>query len=163
MIRLILISFFLVTTCGTQMTSRKVIKNHTELLFGDISKQQLYFDYPVWQEQENIYMPDKEVKDGILSYDENINVHVFLGTWCGDSRRNVPRFFKSIKGNDHYKVFIWAVDRKMKLDNNLPERYDIHRVPTFVFEKNGIEVGRIVENPNKSIEEDILDILQPNK
>jgi len=162
MTQLLLISLLLVS-CGSQIKSQKVMKNNTEYLYGEISTEQLYFEYPNWLDHENTYQVKKNIQDKISSYNEDINVHVFLGTWCGDSRRNVPRFFKAIKGNDHYKIAIWAVDRKKKLDNDLIEKYNIKRVPTFVFEKDNVEFGRIIENPKKTIEEDILDILNSKK
>ncbi|NOG44059.1 MAG: thioredoxin [Calditrichaeota bacterium] len=141
------------------MTSKKITKNNTELLYGQINKEQLYFDYPVWLEQENVYKPNEEELKNIQGYDKDINIYIFLGTWCGDSRRNVPKFFKAIKGNSHFKTILWAVDRKKKLDNDLIEKYNIKRVPTFIFEKDGVELGRIIENPKKTIEADIQDIL----
>jgi hypothetical protein len=36
---------------------------------------------------------------------------------------------------------------------------DIQRVPTFIFYKNNIETGRIIENPTTSLEQDIVNIL----
>jgi hypothetical protein len=36
---------------------------------------------------------------------------------------------------------------------------DIQRVPTFIFYKNKIEAGRIIENPVTSLEQDIINIL----
>ncbi len=36
---------------------------------------------------------------------------------------------------------------------------DIQRVPTFIFYKNNIEAGRIIENPVTSLEQDIINIL----
>ncbi len=159
----LLISLIVFVSCSTHLKTQKIVKNNSEFLYGEISKEQLYFDYPVWLEQEEKYLPKKEIKEKILNFNEEVTVVVFLATWCGDSRRNVPRFFKSIKDNNHFKIAMWAVDRKKKMENNLTEKHNILRVPTFIFEQNGVEIGRIIENPKKSIEEDILDILQGNK
>ncbi len=158
----LLISLIVFVSCSTHLKTQKITKNNSEFLYGEISKEQLYFDYPVWLEKEENYLPNKEIKEKILNFNEEVTVVVFLGTWCGDSRRNVPRFFKSIKDNHNFKIAMWAVDRKKKMENNLTEKYNILRVPTFIFKKNGVEIGRIIENPKKSIEEDILDILQRN-
>ncbi len=163
MIRLALISIVLFSACSSHLKTQKVVKENTELLYGDVSKEQLYFDFPVWQEQENIYKPNMEAVKKTAAYSKDVHVRLFFGTWCGDSRRNVPRFFKSIKGNKHITVSIWAVDRKLKLDNNLPAQNKIERIPTFIFEQNGVEIGRIIENPIKTIEQDIVDILYPDK
>jgi ribosomal protein L30E len=35
----------------------------------------------------------------------------------------------------------------------------VERVPTFIFYRDGKEIGRIVENPQKSLVEDFLEII----
>ena len=45
---------------------------------------------------------------------------------------------------------------------NETEGLNIEKVPTFIFYKNGIEIGRIIESPEKSIEKDFLKILNGN-
>ncbi|MBI9035345.1 MAG: hypothetical protein JEZ03_12835, partial [Bacteroidales bacterium] len=37
--------------------------------------------------------------------------------------------------------------------------FDVQRVPTFILTKENIEVGRIIETPELSLEEDLLQIL----
>jgi hypothetical protein len=39
------------------------------------------------------------------------------------------------------------------------DKLDIQRVPTFIFYKNNIEAGRIIENPETSLEQDMVKIL----
>jgi hypothetical protein len=39
----------------------------------------------------------------------------------------------------------------------------IERVPTFIFMKNKVETGRIIENPVTSLEQDMLNILTGNE
>jgi len=163
MIRLALISVFLLLQCSPQVKSAKVTKNNSEMLFGKINLEQLYFDYPVWDELESKYEPKNDIVTDISNYSEPIEIIVFLGTWCGDSRRNVPKFFKTVKKNTNFEFEIWAVDRRKMLDNDLIKKYTIKRVPTFIFLKDGAEFGRITENPQKSIEEDILEILNSKK
>jgi hypothetical protein len=129
------------------------------MLYGETSKEQIYFDYPFWKEGTKQYKPNPEIETKINQFKNDVDVIVFLGTWCGDSRRNVPKFFKTIEDNDHIHFELWAVDRHKKLDNDLIDRYQIKRVPTFIFLKNGQEIGRITEHPKKSIEEDTYNIL----
>jgi tetratricopeptide (TPR) repeat protein len=42
------------------------------------------------------------------------------------------------------------------------EGFNIHRVPTFIFYKDGKEINRIVEHPVNTFEDDILQIVQNN-
>ena len=53
-----------------------------------------------------------------------------------------------------------TVDRTKKA-NGLEEGFNVLRVPTFIFYKDGKEIGRFVEHPidGSSIEEDILKIV----
>ena len=47
----------------------------------------------------------------------------------------------------------------MKDGEGLAEKHDIRRVATFLFLKDGQELGRIVEFPKKSMEEDCWKIV----
>ena len=43
----------------------------------------------------NNYLPDAALSDKIKKLISNdISLQVFLGTWCGDSRREVPRLLR---------------------------------------------------------------------
>lgn len=89
---------------------------------------------------------------------------VFLGTWCGDSRREVPRFFKLLDccGIDPSLVDIVTVsnsDSLYKQSSGHEEKgRDIFRVPDFIVLDKGREIGRIVESPVASLEKDLLSI-----
>jgi hypothetical protein len=92
----------------------------------------------------------------------NFTVEVFIGTWCSDSRREVPAFLKILKTGDLHKkmnVQMWAVDRSKNLDNGLARKRNIQRVPTFVFYSENTEIGRIIEYPENLLEQDIFNIL----
>jgi uncharacterized protein (DUF1015 family) len=39
---------------------------------------------------------------------------------------------------------------------------EIEKVPTFIVYRNGEEIGRIIETPIKSMEEDLYEILKNN-
>lgn len=95
---------------------------------------------------------------------EGLTIKIVLGTWCTDSRREVPGFMKIL---DLWK---FPVDRLTLIgvdDSKLSpvgeyEKLDIHRVPTFIIYKNNIEAGRIIENPVTSLEQDMVNILIRN-
>jgi hypothetical protein len=94
---------------------------------------------------------------------------IYLGTWCGDSKREVPRMFKIIDQcgvtADHIKLY--TVNNRDSFYKQTPGRESaidrIFRVPTFiVFDEGGVEMGRIIESPVQSLEKDMLDILNRN-
>jgi len=92
---------------------------------------------------------------------QGIEVTVFFGAWCSDSKRQVPRFLR-IADNarmDPDQIHFYALDRTKKSSDGLTERFAIERVPTFIFMKEGKEVGRITEEPKNTLEADMLAIL----
>lgn len=96
---------------------------------------------------------------------DNVRIVVVMGTWCEDSQREIPRFFKIM---DHLlypseQIIIVCVDSgKNAGDVDLGE-YKIEKVPTIIFYRDDGELGRIVEKPKVSLEKDMLQILSENK
>lgn len=87
---------------------------------------------------------------------------VFLGTWCSDTKRELPRFFKSMDqaGLSEPQVTLIGLDRSKKDTEELTEKWQIEFVPTFIFIRNGRELGRIVETPEDTLEGNIAQILR---
>jgi thiol-disulfide isomerase/thioredoxin len=92
-------------------------------------------------------------------------ITLFLGTWCGDSKRETPRFIKILEtaGFPMDQLQIIALDRRREHYKKSPtgeeKGLNIIKVPTMVFYKNGKEVNRIVERPLENLEEDIAQIV----
>ncbi|MCU0407927.1 MAG: thioredoxin family protein [Bacteroidales bacterium] len=92
---------------------------------------------------------------------ENLSVKIVLGTWCPDSRREVPHFMRVM---DLWNfppdkiVFIGVDNFKNGPVGEFPS-LNIERVPTFIVYENNIEKGRIIENPMTSLEQDMVNIL----
>jgi hypothetical protein len=101
------------------------------------------------------------------------SMEVFLGSWCGDSKREVPRMLKILvnAGLDTTKIALIFVDNSPKSYKQSPQHEEkdknIHHVPTFIMYDGKKEIGRIIESPLASLEKDMLAILtgqsyQPN-
>ena len=93
---------------------------------------------------------------------DGITIKIVLGTWCPDSRREVPRFMRIL---DLWQfpmanVTFIGVDNAKLSPVGEYEKLDIQRVPTFIIYKNNIEAGRIIENPTTSLEQDMVNILK---
>ncbi len=85
---------------------------------------------------------------------------VFLGTWCSDSREHAPAFFKIADSLNLPVSKLIFLDRQKKGGKGLETQYQIEYVPTFiVLNKNGNEIGRIVETPAVSLEADLCKII----
>jgi len=89
---------------------------------------------------------------------------VFFGSWCGDSRRELPRLLKLADAMemDETQLVLVAVDRGGEMHKRSPQGQDagleIYRVPTVIVRRGGREVARIVEYPVRSLERDLLAI-----
>ena len=107
------------------------------------------------------YVPDAATMIELKKLVKKEKIKIVFGTWCGDSKVNVPNFFK-VLDNLKFKeknVEIIAVDGAKKAENGIIDGLNIERVPTFiVFDKKGKELGRIVEHPKTTLEGDLLEI-----
>ncbi len=97
----------------------------------------------------------------LRTLEDDADYIVVLGTWCPDSKREVPRFLKAADsaGIPASRIRLYGVDRQKKGPDAAPETYNIERVPTFIVLKGGKEIGRVVESPTTTIEGDIVGIL----
>jgi thiol-disulfide isomerase/thioredoxin len=96
---------------------------------------------------------------------DNLKMTIVMGTWCPDSRREVPKLMRilDIWRFPLSQVTIIGVDKAKKASVSDFESLDIQRVPTFIIYKNNIEAGRIIENPVTSLEQDMVNILTRNE
>ncbi|MFZ5948842.1 MAG: TlpA family protein disulfide reductase [Stygiobacter sp.] len=162
--KIILIIFLINIIVVAQGKYSKVVdeKSGKEMIVG-LCDFSVFADsnYSWWFESEfNNYEPDSSVIEKLKSVDNKPNIIVIMGTWCSDSKREVPRFYKIIKtiNYDENKIQLICVDRKREVHNYDISNYEIKYVPTFIFEKDGKEIGRIIETPKQKLEEDILEI-----
>lgn len=107
------------------------------------------------------YNINPEIKPMIKPLLENVSIKVFMGTWCSDSRREVPTFYKILDAAnfnyDHLELI--TVSREKTTPEGYEKGLDIKRVPTFIFYKDGKEIGRYVEFAVTTLEDDMLSIL----
>jgi hypothetical protein len=88
-------------------------------------------------------------------------ITVVMGTWCDDSRIHIPHLYKILDEINYptEEILLIASDEEKKTESDELEGLAIDLVPTIIFFRNTSEVGRIVEAPQQSIEEDMLNIL----
>lgn len=156
--------FMVVMVVGMLPSSILAQENKTEDLLGVISKADLQKGpYATWyNENDQAYQVDQAALVGLDQLLEGVEVKIIMGTWCHDSKREVPRFYKILSnvatGED--KAEMIALDRKKQAPNNETEGMGITNTPTFIFYKDGKEMNRIVETPVESLEKDMVKILK---
>ncbi|MDW3195943.1 MAG: hypothetical protein R8G66_26445 [Cytophagales bacterium] len=97
---------------------------------------------------------------------KDAQVTIYMGTWCGDSKNYVPKFVHAwvqagLSPNQLKFVGLYGHGQEGKYKQGpKAEEKDrmIHRVPTFIFERDGEEFARIVEEPVNDLETDIAQI-----
>lgn len=107
------------------------------------------------------YQPDTAALARLKAELCDVELTVFLGTWCGDSKREVPRLCRALDalGYDSRKLRLVCVTPNKQAPNGEHQPYNIHHVPTVVASRKGILLGRIIERPVASLEADLLKIV----
>ena len=117
---------------------------------------------PDWVQAEVEAKPDPGVAAALATAPAGAEVEIFLGTWCGDSRREVSRFWKAVDaagGSVPFQVHYVGVDHAKKEPAADIAREGIRYLPTFIVRRDGREVGRVVETSPNGIEADLLALL----
>ncbi|MBI5542119.1 MAG: thioredoxin family protein [Bacteroidia bacterium] len=142
-------------------------KSKSEILIG-LCNTKAFAEAPFseWFNREaEDYKPDLDIVKQLKQFAGKYQVTVVMATWCSDSRREVPRFFKvmNMVGYSPNTIKIISVDSD-KIAGELDiSGLKLEKVPTFVITISGKEIGRIVETPEKTIETDLYNILKNNK
>ncbi len=137
------------------------------LLLGKSTRERLQQPpFDTWfNTNYNNYTTDSITAQQVKPLLKNKHLLLFMGTWCGDSRREVPRIYKLL---DHCGITASQVqlvtldyrDSAYKKSPGHEERgLSIIRVPTLLVYEGPKELGRIVETPRQSWEKDLLAIL----
>jgi hypothetical protein len=128
------------------------------VLVGPVGRENVEAAVPAWVQTEGESHPDAAAAKALTAVEPGGEVTVFLGTWCGDSRREVSRLWRAldeIGGTVPFKIEYNAVDREKKDPAGMAEASGIRFVPTFIVKRGGKEVGRIVESSPNGIEADL--------
>ncbi|KAB1160368.1 tetratricopeptide repeat protein [Tenacibaculum aiptasiae] len=167
--KILLGSFFLISCIisAQQINKTTLDSKGRVMLLGKTNKKAFETkDFSWFQKNYEDYITNKDVINEFKEQLKDYTIKVFYGSWCGDSKRGIPKFYKVLDeaGYDLKNLEAIAVDRKpeaYKASPNGEEKgLNIHRVPTFIFYKNNREVGRIVESPKQDYERDMLAITQ---
>ncbi len=158
------------STYSQTLNNEIAITGEQPFLLGKIDKSGLEGEnYKSWfSKNYDAYNPNKVTTVDMASELKNYDIKLFMGTWCGDSKREVPKLYKVLEASNFPmdQLAAVAVSRKPDMYKQSPQHEEaglnIHRVPTIIFYKDGKEVNRIVEHPVESFEADIKSIITNN-
>jgi len=124
-------------------------------------RDQIFAEHPGYQDKYDAYDPDPVSMARLAEIENPINVLLFMGGWCADCRVQVPRFLRVLSGLNGLPITVRTieVDQSKKDDEGLSEKHQVMMSPTFIVFQNGEELGRIIETPTRTMEEDLVDII----
>jgi hypothetical protein len=138
-------------------------KAEQEILIGYCTREGLLLsDFSTFfNDEHDKYQPDRKIVNEILPKINDLTVTLIMGTWCDDSKEQVPRFFKIIDSFEQTgpPITIICVDKDKKCKFVSLDDLSLEKVPTFIFYRDKKELGRIIETPSATLEQDILAIL----
>lgn len=136
-----------------------------KILLGETTSEEILANFPELKEEYSKYQVNVGVLDSLRNQKEQLKIFAILGTWCNDSHREVSRLMKVMDSieNNTIDVSFYGLDRSKKDEIGISESFNITSVPTFVVLINGGEIGRIVERPARTLEEDLKTIINNSK
>jgi dipeptidyl aminopeptidase/acylaminoacyl peptidase len=150
------------------------VKDAGVALFGKVTREDIAREIPDWAAEYDTYAADLDSIDALRKGLKNVRLVCVLGTWCSDSRREVPRLWRLLddlgvpeSALEMYAVGSSRFTEEMGVPRDLLEWsrdvkawHDVTSVESIVIERGGRDLGRIVEAPARSLEMDLLEILR---
>jgi hypothetical protein len=144
------------------------------VLLGTVTRANILEHFPDWPLELAGWEPDSASLAVLADLQAPVLVRGVLGTWCHDSQREVPRFWRMLdllpaatplslemigvgrSGDDKASAAL----ARLGFGDRFREENGIEFVPTFiVLDEDGNEVGRIVETPQVGLAEDLVALL----
>ncbi len=131
-------------------------------IIGVTSPEEIRESHRVFDIYVNRYKPDSTAIEYLKNFEESVEIKILFGTWCHDSKREIPAFIKTMELAENPKIDIEyiAVSREKSDPEGRADAYDLQYTPTFIIFNAENEIGRIVEESTESIEQDLVHILK---
>jgi thiol-disulfide isomerase/thioredoxin len=121
----------------------------TKIIRGFMTGQELSTDtaFTWFAENQKGYTPEASALQAFRANKDSIRFLAFGGTWCGDTKNILPKFYSltNAAGIQADRITLLGVDHDKKTIQHLSELFHITNVPTIIVLKNGKEIGRVVE------------------
>ncbi len=130
-----------------------------ECTFTDLQKEPTF----AWVEKDAAaYTPDTNAIKYLKKHLPDYDFVVLMGTWCDDTHMMLPKYYKVLQATNYpmTKLKMYGVDRAKTTKNIEHRLYKLVNVPTIIVIRNHMEIGRIVETTKKSVEVDLIAMIQ---
>ena len=98
---------------------------------------------------------------GTVKWKDGYSIRCFVGIWCHDSKREMPRLLKVLSdaGVPDDKIDIYLLSKSKKKPEVEVKANRIFYTPTIIVLKNGKEIDRFVEHPYSTWVKDLNRVL----
>ena len=165
----IFIITLLITSFASTYAQNEVSRDASgnKVIRGFISKEQLVTDtaFTWFAANQSGYVPESNALQALRSKKDSISIIAFGGTWCGDTKNILPKFYllADAAGLSPDRITLIGVDHSKKTIQHLSEAFNITNVPTIIVMKNGKEVGRVVEYGHSGMfDKDLGEVVKRN-
>ncbi|MCK4305680.1 MAG: hypothetical protein KAY24_15690 [Candidatus Eisenbacteria sp.] len=133
-------------------------------MLGLISEQELLARQPVYRRRAEAYDPDPEMITCLAGIGETVDVVAFFGSWCQICKHSLPELLRihDLINNPSFSLTLVALDEDVVEPEDWISNCGISRVPSFIVRIDEEEIGRIEEEPEISMEVDLVRILFGN-
>jgi thiol-disulfide isomerase/thioredoxin len=137
------------------------------IIIGNTSKDEiLKSNHSSWfNKVYESYTPDANIVKELTHVfkNENFQVDIYFGSWCSDSKREVPKLIKLLELSqfNSKNLDLIGVDRDKVIPDMSEEKREelnVFNVPTVIVYQNGEEINRFVEYAQESLAQDMLKI-----
>jgi thiol-disulfide isomerase/thioredoxin len=146
----------------SSLVTEEVQPDEPSVLLGPMSRSEVEAAMPDWVSSTVEAQPDMGSALGLAELATNAEVTVFFGSWCSDSKRELSRLWAALDlvgGEVGFPIRYVAVDRSKREPSEAVGGREILYVPTFVVERDGLEIGQIIEQSPNGVETDLLMLL----
>lgn len=152
---------FMVIVCFGVLSFQQTKAQQNELI-GPVSKKEILANDRIYQIYIDRYEPNVEAVQYLSAYKDSVQLMVFVGSWCRESKKYIPGLMKTLELSEAKNINVQyiGVDRQKKFPESFLNKFDIKYIPTVLVLKGNKELGRIEEKPHQLIETDLVQILE---
>lgn len=131
-------------------------------LVGEVVLEQILMQKPEYRKAADAYTPDPQAVGFLSSVSDSVELIAFFGSWCSVCNEEIPKLIRTVESarNGRITVRYFAVSEDLKEPREALKKHSVSATPSLLVYRNGVELGRIVEHPQKTIEADIAAILK---
>lgn len=152
-----------VTACASSAARPEDSSVQPEPILGVVTQEQVLAHVPEWVSELVQAQPEEAAARRLAARSAGVEVEVFFGSWCSDSRRELTRLWRALEmtgGEAGFPIRYIGVDRSKLEPEMLVEGREILYVPTLIVSRAGSEIGRIVESAPGGVESDLADLVE---